>query len=146
MRTRRLLATATALGLTLGLALTAGTTATATATATPATASAPAASTAPTSAEDDRTQRLELACARVPNLLLRVEDVQTRLAADAGTVGSTAWLAAKAEAAESAGRTDLATVLRNRLRVRTELADVLPLRLENLQRAQEACTSAGISS
>jgi hypothetical protein len=89
-------------------------------------------------------QRAELACARIPNVVTRTENLQERLAGDASTRGSLAWLEARADEAEERGRDELATALRTRLEVRTELADLLPLRLEALADAEVACDEAGL--
>lgn len=86
--------------------------------------------------EDRLVERLELACARIPNALIRAENLQERLAGDASTRGSIAWLQARIDKAEDAGRTELATVLTNRLKVRESLQDVLPERIENLKEIQ----------
>lgn len=96
---------------------------------------------APAAASDAAadTQRVDLACDRLPNLLLRAENLSERLAADAGTPGSLAWLDARAEAAQAAGRDDLATALRNRLEVRSDLAALLPDRIARLEQAQAWC-------
>jgi hypothetical protein len=91
-----------------------------------------------------RRQRAAVACARIPNVVTRTGNLQERLAGDEGTRGSLAWLADRAEEAEARGRADLAEALRTRLEVRTELADLLPLRLEALQSAQELCDGAGL--
>jgi hypothetical protein len=104
---------------------------------------------APTATQDQARaellkQRLSLACARIPNLVTRTENLQTRLAADASTPGSIAWLEAKAAKAQAAGRDELAAALTARVAVRTELADLLPLRLEALDQAEQACTKAGL--
>ena len=60
----------------------------------------------------------------------------TRLAADASTRGSLAHLEARIAKAQAAGKTDLATALQNRLKVRQDLADLLPARIEQLKKAQ----------
>ncbi|MGF1664258.1 MAG: hypothetical protein ACFCVG_17645 [Kineosporiaceae bacterium] len=89
-------------------------------------------------------ERADVACARVPNVVTRTENLQERLAGDASTRGSLAWLEARAEQAEERGRDEAATALRNRLEVRTELVDLLPLRLEALVDAEAACEEAGL--
>jgi hypothetical protein len=82
-------------------------------------------------------------CARVPAAITRTQALQKRLAADAGTQGSLAWLQAKVAAAEAADRTEAAKGLRNRLAFRTELAQLLPHRLEFLQTAQRTVCAPG---
>jgi hypothetical protein len=89
-------------------------------------------------------QRAELACARIPNVVTRTQNLQERLAGDASTRGSLAWLEARADEAEERGRDEVATALRTRLEVRTELVDLLPLRLEALADAEVACDEAGL--
>jgi hypothetical protein len=89
-------------------------------------------------------QRLAVACARIPNVVSRSENLQERLAGDASTRGSLAWLEDRAKEAEDLGRTELAQALRTRLEVRTELAELLPLRLEALADAEVACGEAGL--
>lgn len=89
-------------------------------------------------------QRAAVACARIPNVVTRTENLQERLAGGEDTRGSIAWLEDRAEEAEARGRTDLAAALRTRLEVRTELADLLPLRLEALESARELCDEAGL--
>ena len=88
-------------------------------------------------------QRLTVACARIPNLLIRSEKLQARLAADASTRGSIAWLQARIEAAQKSGRAELVTVLTNRLEVRRALQESLPGRTERLRQAQQGvCAEA----
>jgi hypothetical protein len=89
-------------------------------------------------------RRADLACARIPNVVTRTENLQERLAGDSSTRGSLAWLEAKADEAEERGRDELAAALRTRLEVRTELVDLLPLRLEALADAEVACDEAGL--
>ena len=80
--------------------------------------------------------RLQRACDRIPNLLTRSQNLQTRLAGDASTRGSLAHLEARIAKAQAAGKTDLATALQNRLKVRQDLQELLPARIEQLQKAQ----------
>lgn len=94
-----------------------------------------AASTGP----EQRRERLDLACARVPNLTTRVENVLARINDDADTVGSIAWLETKADAAREHGRDELAEFIENRIAVRTARIDVLEIRLDNLAEAAAAC-------
>jgi len=86
-----------------------------------------------------RQQRLDLACARVPNLTTRVEKVLARINGDAETRGSIAWLETKADQARDNGREQLAELIENRIAVRTERIDVLEIRLDNLAEAAAAC-------
>lgn len=86
--------------------------------------------------------RRQKLCARVPNAVIRTQNLEKRLAGSASTKGSLAWLQAKVAAAEAANRTELATVLKNRLAFRTELAEFLPQRLALLQKAQSTVCAA----
>jgi hypothetical protein len=88
----------------------------------------------------------KLACARVPNAVTRTQNLQKRLAADASTRGSLAWLGAKVAAAEKADRAELATTLKNRLAFRTELAQFLPHRLALLQKASSTVCAPGAAA
>jgi hypothetical protein len=99
--------------------------------------------TVPRSVPATRTPPRRTLCARVPAAITRTEALQKRLAADAGTQGSVAWLQAKVDAAEKAGRTEAVPALRNRLAFRTELAQLLPHRLEFLQTAQRTVCAPG---
>lgn len=81
-------------------------------------------------------KRLQRACDRIPNLLTRSDRLQTRLAGDASTRGSIAHLEARIAKAKAAGRADLATALENRLKVRKDLQDLLPTRIEQLEKAR----------
>jgi hypothetical protein len=89
-------------------------------------------------------QRLERFCTRVPHLIERGEKVQPRLAGDADTRGSLAWLRARVDKAEDEGRQRAVRRLERRLERRTELAERLPERLENLRKAQAECAGAGL--
>ena len=88
---------------------------------------------------EQRQERLDRACARVPDLTARVESVVARIQGDADTVGSIAWLENKADEARANGRDGLAELIENRIAVRTERIDVLVVRLDNLAEAAAAC-------
>lgn len=88
---------------------------------------------------EQRQERLDRACARVPDLTARVESVLARIQGDADTVGSLAWLENKADEARANGRDGLAELIENRIAVRTERIDVLVVRLDNLAEAAAAC-------
>lgn len=88
---------------------------------------------------EQRQERLDLACARVPNLTARVGSVLARIQGDADTVGSIAWLESRAAEARANGRDGLAELIENRIAVRTERIDVLVIRLDNLAEAAAAC-------
>ena len=64
---------------------------------------------------------------RIPAILSRVDRVTTRINADANTRGSTAWLKARHDKAQSAGHTDVADRIQKRIDGRadklTKLAD-----------------------
>ena len=105
--------------------------------ATPALAATPALPN--TLGPEQRQERLELACARVPNLTARVESVLARIQGDADMVGSIAWLENRADEARANGRDGLAELIENRIAVRTERVDVLVIRLDNLAEAAAAC-------
>ncbi|MBI4939165.1 MAG: hypothetical protein HY830_00270 [Actinobacteria bacterium] len=80
--------------------------------------------------------RLQRACDRIPNLLVRSERLEDRLAADASTRGSIAHLEARIAKAEAAGDTERVTLLKNRLKVREDLQQLLPGRIDQLKQAQ----------
>lgn len=111
------------------------------ATAAPTAAAAPVAPSAP---GDGVGPRVERACLRIPNLEIRVTNVKERLDGDATVRGSLAWLQTKIDAAEAAGRNQMATVLENRLEVRTKTREILDLRTEDLSRARTWCEDLGV--
>jgi hypothetical protein len=84
-------------------------------------------------------ERLDRACARVPNFTTRVENALERINGDAETRGSIAWLEAKAAEAEENGREQLADLIEIRIEIRTKRIDVLELRLDFLAVAAEVC-------
>ncbi len=88
-------------------------------------------------------ERLDVLCARIPNLQTRTSNLITRLESDAETRGSLAWLTALAARARTNGRDDLAVVLENRLAVRTATLDVLKLRVDALADAAVFCDGRG---
>ena len=88
--------------------------------------------------------RYERACLRIPNLQLRTTNVITRLNGDAATKGSLAWLQAQVDDATAKGRTQLATVLQNRLAVRTQTLEVLTQRQQRLTKLADLCRSHGV--
>jgi hypothetical protein len=95
--------------------------------------------TVASAAPADAHGRLELACARVPNLTLRVDNAIDRLQADATTIGSLAWLQAQIDKATTQGRTELVTVLQNRLAVRRAKLDLLQARTAALAEIGKIC-------
>jgi hypothetical protein len=88
--------------------------------------------------------RLERACLRIPNLEIRTDRVLTRLSGDETVRGSLAWLETKIADASDAGRDQLATVLENRLAVRTQSIEVLELRQRELATLRERCVEHGV--
>lgn len=84
-------------------------------------------------------ERIELICARVPEIEARVQIVIDRINGDADTVGSNAWLEAAAATAEESGRDALAEGLRSRIAIRTERLDVLEARLVRLAEISSRC-------
>ena len=88
--------------------------------------------------------RLERACLRIPNLQLRIGNFITRLNGDASTRGSLLWLQAQIDDAKAKGRTQLATVLENRLAVRNQTLRVLTMRQERLAKLIERCRNHGV--
>ncbi len=88
--------------------------------------------------------RYQRACLRIPNLQLRTDNLITRLNGDATVRGSLAWLQAQIDDANAKGRTQLATVLENRLAVRTQSLEVLAQRHERLANLAERCRNHGV--
>lgn len=78
----------------------------------------------------------ERLCARVPTAITRTQNLEKRLAADASTQGSLAYLQARIDKAEADHADQLVATLKNRLAFRTQLAAFLPDRLALLQKAQ----------
>jgi hypothetical protein len=88
---------------------------------------------------NDLGPRIELVCARVPNLQERTDNVLARIHGDATVRGSLAWLQAQIDDAEAKGRTQLVTFLQNRLEVRTARAEILEQRKVRLVALAERC-------
>jgi hypothetical protein len=105
---------------------------------------ASAASTTTDTAARELPARYQRACLRIPNLQLRTTNLITRLNADATTRGSLLWLQAQIDDATAKGRTQLATVLQNRLKVRTETLQVLTNRQERLTKLADMCRNHGV--
>jgi hypothetical protein len=112
--------------------------------AVPTAASAASTSTDPSTATRELPARFERACLRIPNLQTRTDNLIARLNGDAGTRGSLLWLQAQIDDATSKGRTQLATVLTNRLEVRTQSLEVLANRQERLTKLAELCRTHGV--
>jgi division protein CdvB (Snf7/Vps24/ESCRT-III family) len=90
-------------------------------------------------------QRLEKACARVPEAETRVADRIARLQGDASTKGSLAWLQAQIDKATAKDRTQLVTVLQNRLDLRTQLLGLLQQRQASIAEVKQICIDHGIT-
>lgn len=88
--------------------------------------------------------RLKRACLRIPKLETRTDKMITRLNGDASTRGSLLWLQARIDDATAKGRTQLATVLTNRLKVRTQTLTVLTNRQQRLTKLAEMCRNHGV--
>ena len=88
--------------------------------------------------------RYQRACLRIPNLQIRITNFIDRLNGDASTRGSLLWLQAQIDHAKSKGRTQLATVLENRLKVRQQTLVVLNQRQERLTKLLELCRNHGV--
>ena len=88
---------------------------------------------------DPNRPRVAAICARVPNAEIRTTNLITRLEAGADTQGSLAWLQSKVDQATAAGRTELATVLQNRLDFRTAKLEVLKKRTVELGKLSDWC-------
>ena len=101
---------------------------------------APVAAGAETTTTSDLGPRIERACARIPNLQIRTDNLLTRLNSDASTIGSLAWLDKEITQAQAAGRTQLVTVLQNRKNVRTSSVAVLEKRKTELVQLADKCT------
>src|SRR4029079_3191511 len=99
-------------------------------TTTPSTPSTPATST---DTPKELPARYQRACLRIPNLQIRINNFIDRLNGDASTRGSLLRLQAQIDNAKSKGRTQLATVLENRLKVRQQTLVVLNQRQERLE-------------
>ena len=89
--------------------------------------------------------RYERACLRIPNFQIRTDNMITRLNGDASTKGSLAWLQAHIDDAKAKGRTQLATVLQNRLAVRTQTLKVLQQRQQRLAKLLDKCRAHGVN-
>jgi hypothetical protein len=103
-----------------------------------------AAATTPTSTSD-LPVRYERACLRIPNFQIRTNKLIARLNGDASTKGSLAWLQAQINDAKAKNRTQLATVLQNRLAVRTQTLKVLQQRQDGLAKLLDKCRARGVN-
>jgi hypothetical protein len=78
-------------------------------------------------------QATEVCTKRIPAILSRVDRLTTRINADAATRGSTAWLQARHDKAQAAGRTEEADRIQKRI-------DGRPAKLEKLADAKKRAT------
>jgi hypothetical protein len=110
----------------------------------PSAASAATPTTTATAGTSTPPLRLQRACLRIPNLETRTSNFITRLNGDATTRGSLLWLQAQIDDATAKGRTQLATVLQNRLAVRTQTLKVLTQRQTRLEKLADLCRQHGV--
>ncbi|MGZ4724749.1 MAG: hypothetical protein ACXVH5_07975 [Ilumatobacteraceae bacterium] len=111
----------------------------------PTSAFAAATSTSTSTSTGDLPARYERACLRIPNFQIRTNNLITRLQGDASTKGSLAWLQAQINDAKAKNRTQLATVLQNRLAVRTQTLKVLQQRQAGLAKLLDKCRAHGVN-
>ncbi|MGZ4794148.1 MAG: hypothetical protein ACXWBO_20015 [Ilumatobacteraceae bacterium] len=111
----------------------------------PTSAFAAATSTSTSPSTGDLPARYERACLRIPNFQIRTNNLITRLQGDASTKGSLAWLQAQINDAKAKNRTQLATVLQNRLAVRTQTLKVLQQRQDGLAKLLDKCRAHGVN-
>ena len=104
-----------------------------------------AAATTTTNTTGDLPVRYERACLRIPNFQIRTNKLIARLNGDASTKGSLAWLQAQINDAKAKNRTQLATVLQNRLAVRTQTLKVLQQRQDGLAKLLDKCRAHGVN-
>lgn len=104
----------------------------------------PAAPTVAATPNEGIGPRVERACLRIPNIETRLSERKTRLDGDASVRGSLAWLQSKIDAARAANRDQLATVLENRLTVRTKTREILDDRTELVADLRSRCESWGV--
>ena len=78
-------------------------------------------------------QAMYVCTTRIPAILSRVDRVTTRINADAATRGSTAWLQAREDKARTAGDTDAASRIQQRIAAR-------PGKLDGLAAAKKRVT------
>ena len=112
--------------------------------ASAATTTTPSTPAAPADTPKELPARYQRACLRIPNLQIRITNFIDHLNGDASTRGSLLWLQAQIDNAKSKGRTQLATVLENRLKVRQQTLVVLNQRQERLAKLLELCRNHGV--
>ncbi|WP_449386272.1 hypothetical protein [Cellulomonas soli] len=104
----------------------------ATALAAPASADEPTPPSGTTTISVD-TAHLQQLCDRVPQAVDRLESLVTRIQADAGTAGSTAWLHAQAGTARGAGRDAAARRMDTRAQLRADRVTTLQSAADRLR-------------
>lgn len=97
-----------------------------------------------TQPEQEIQERAERACARIPNLTTRTDNVIERLNGDATTRGSLLWLDERIKQAGDNGRHQLVEVLENRRDVRTKSLAVFEARQNQLTDLADRCVEAGV--
>lgn len=88
--------------------------------------------------------RLERACKRIPTVEHRLDTFLERLDGDRSVRGSLAWLEDKQALAVESDREHLATVLENRLAVRTKARELLLLRQDEVATWRDLCVEHGV--
>lgn len=91
-------------------------------------------------------QRVDVLCARVPNLATRTQNLLDRLPGDADQRGSIAWVREQADRARKAGHEELATALDNRANLLAEKLETLPERQQLLTRVADRCADRDAGS
>jgi hypothetical protein len=86
--------------------------------------------------------RLPPWCAKLPTAIQRTQNREKRLAADASTPGSLAYLQHRIDTVRSAHHDELVATLEKRMAFRRQLAAFLPQRLALLQKAETTICSA----
>jgi hypothetical protein len=86
-------------------------------------------------------QRVTHLCNRIPDLLERVDKASTRLAGDAQTKGSIAWLEAKQDQAQKSHHPKVANRLERVIERRTQRQAKLPELKQKLITAQGECAT-----
>ena len=127
-----------ATGLAAGLVLTGGSAGA----VAPAATGAPAGITLPDGGVLE--QRITGFCARVPDLLERIDKANTRISGDAATKGSLDWLKARLAKAESKDHQRVAERIERRIERRTDRLAKLPELKVKLTAAQGECATLNL--
>lgn len=92
-------------------------------------------------------QRRDRSCDRIPEVLARSKRLGERLAADASTPGSIAYVEALAAKAAADGDTQRATRIKNRLAVLEDYQALLPDKVERLEAARDGiCVDVAVAA